>query len=64
MMVNVLGAILLSTSKTLILSLLTERMILKVTLEVLEWLAKRSSNSVDDKIVALMRERLAETGVV
>ena len=63
-MVNVLGAILLSTSKTLSLSLLTERMILKVTLEVLEWLAKRSSNSVDDKIVALMRERLAETGVV
>ena len=46
------------------MSLLTERVILKLTLEILEWLAKKSSNSVDDKIVLMMRERLAESGVV
>ncbi len=63
-MVNLLGAVVIGASKTLLVSLLTERVILRLTLEVLEWLAKRSSNKVDDKIVALMRERLAESGVV
>jgi len=63
-MVNVLGVVVLGASKTLFVSLLTERVILKLTLEILEWLAKKSSNSVDDKIVLMMRERLAESGVV
>ena len=63
-MINILGAVVVGASKTLLVSLLTERVILRLTLEVLEWLAKRSSNKVDDKIVSLMRERLAESGVV
>ena len=63
-MINVLGVVVLGASKTLLLSLLSEKVILKLTLEILEWASKRSSNNVDDKIVLLMRERLQETGVV
>ena len=63
-MINVLGAVALSAAKTLILSMLSEKIVLKLTLEILEWAVKRSSNSIDDKIVLMMRERLQETGVV
>ena len=63
-MINVLGAVALGAAKTMILSMLTERIILRLTLEILEWAVKRSSNSIDDKLVAMMRQRLQETGVV
>ena len=63
-MINVLGAVALSAAKTLILSMLTERIILKLALEIMEWAVKRSSNSIDDKIVLMLRERLQETGVI
>ncbi|MDP7463261.1 MAG: hypothetical protein QF614_02110 [SAR324 cluster bacterium] len=63
-MINILGAVALGAAKTLILSMLTERIILKLTLEILEWAVQRSSNSIDDKLVQMMRQRLSETGVV
>jgi hypothetical protein len=44
--------------------MLSEKVILKLTLEILEWAVKRSSNTIDDKIVLMMRERLQETGVI
>ncbi|MDP7631020.1 MAG: hypothetical protein QGF03_10695 [SAR324 cluster bacterium] len=63
-MINILGAVAVGAAKTLILSMLTERIILKLTLEILEWAVQRSSNSIDDKLVQMMRQRLSETGVV
>ena len=63
-MINVLGAVALGAAKTMVLSMLTERIILKLTLEILEWAVQRSSNSIDDKLVQMMRQRLSETGVV
>tara|TARA_B100001971_G_C17876595_1_gene375953 strand:- start:25 stop:216 length:192 start_codon:yes stop_codon:yes gene_type:complete len=63
-MINILGAVALGAAKTLILSMLTERIILRLTLEILEWAVQRSSNSIDDKLVQMMRQRLSETGVV
>ena len=62
--INVLGTVVLGAAKTLILSMLSEKIILRLTLEILEWAVKRSSNSIDDKIVLMMRERLQESGVV
>ena len=41
-----------------------ERVILKLTLEILEWAVQRSSNSIDDKLVLMLRTRLQETGVI
>ena len=63
-MINILGAVALGAAKTMVLSMLTERVILKLTLEILEWAVQRSSNSIDDKLVQMMRQRLSETGVV
>ena len=63
-MVNLLGAVVLGASKTLLVSLLTERVILKLSLALLECLEKSSSNSVDDWIVLIMCERLKETSGV
>jgi len=63
-MIGMLGTIGLAAAKTLVLSMLSERIILKLTLEILEWAVKRSSNTIDDKIVLMMRERLQETGVI
>jgi len=63
-MIAMLGTVGLAAAKTLVLSMLTEKIILRLTLEILEWAVKRSSNTVDDKLVLMMRERLQETGVV
>ena len=59
-----LGTVGLAAAKTLVLSMLTERIILRLGLEILEWAVKRSSNSIDDKLVHMMRDRLQETGVL
>ena len=63
-MIGMLGTLALGAAKTLVLSMLSEKIILKLTLEILEWAVKRSSNTIDDKIVLMMRERLQETGVI
>ena len=42
-MINILGAVALGAAKTLILSMLTERIILKLTLEILEILLDNHS---------------------
>jgi len=59
-----IGALLIGTAKTLVISLLSEKLILKVTLELLRWATQRTTNKVDDTIVALMEEKLQETGVI
>ena len=51
-------------AKTLIISLLSERVIMKVATEVLDWLAKRSTNKLDDKLVSTVRQRLEEQGKI
>jgi hypothetical protein len=63
-MIGMLGTIALGAAKTLVLSMLTEKVILRLGLEILEWAVKRSSNTIDDKVVSMMRERLQETGVI
>ena len=67
-MIPILGTVLGSTAKTLLISLLSEKVIIKVLLGskqgdgVLGWLVKRSTNKLDDQLVQTIRERLQETG--
>ena len=63
-MIGMLGTIGLAAAKTLVVSMLTEKMILKLTLTLLEWAVDRTSNEVDNNLVALMREQLQRTGVI
>ena len=56
--------LLAGTAKTLLISLLSERVIITVFVQVGEWLASRSSNKLDDKLVETLRERLEEQGKI
>lgn len=52
--------LLAGTAKTILISLLSERVIIVVFIQVAEWLAKKSSNSLDDQLVATLKLRLKE----
>ena len=52
--------ILAGTAKTLLISLLSERVIIVVFIQVAEWLAEKSSNSLDDQLVQTLKLRLKE----
>ena len=63
-MIALLGTVGLAAAKTLVLSMLTEKIILRLGLEILEWAAKRSANKVDDKLVLMMKDKLQQTQVI
>ena len=63
-MIGMLGTIGLAAAKTMLLSMLTEKMILKLTLTLLEWAADRTTNEVDNTMVSMMRSQLQKTGVI
>ena len=54
----------LAAAKTMVLSMMTEKMILKLTLMLLEWAAEKTTNEVDNNLVAMMRGQLQKTGVI
>tara|TARA_R110000744_G_scaffold210123_1_gene329180 strand:- start:131 stop:322 length:192 start_codon:yes stop_codon:yes gene_type:complete len=62
--IALLGTVLLGATKTMVISMLSEKIILKLGLEIAEWAAKRSSNKIDDRLVLLMKEQLQETQVI
>jgi len=59
-----IGGLALGAAKTLVLSMMTEKMILKFTFMLLEWAADRSTNTVDNEIVLAMKQRLQEDGIL
>ena len=59
-----IAPILIGTVKTLALSLLSEKMLLKLLILLMEWAVPRTSNKLDDKILAMMKEKLEEDGIV
>ena len=63
-MIGLLGTVGLAAAKTMLLSMLTEKMILKLTLTLLEWAADRTTNEVDNTMVSMMRSQLQKTGVI
>lgn len=63
-MIAMLGTVGLAAAKTMLLSMLTEKMILKLTLTLLEWAANRTTNEVDNTMVSMMRSQLQKTGVI
>ena len=63
-MIGLFGTVGLAAAKTVVLSMLTEKMILKLTLMLLEWAAEKTSNEVDNKVVEMMKEQLKKTSVI
>ena len=63
-MIGLLGTVGLAAAKTMLLSMLTEKMVLKLTLTLLEWEADSTTNEVDNDLVAMMQAQLQKTGVI
>ena len=54
--------LLAGSAKTMVVSLLSERVVLKVLLMLAEWASAKSSTSLDDKIVTEIRTKLEADG--
>ena len=54
--------LLAGTAKTLVVSMLSERVVLKVLAMLMEWASVKSSTSIDDKLVAKLKSKLIADG--
>ena len=54
--------LLAGAAKTMVISMLSENVVLRVMLMLAEWAAARSTNSLDDKIVTEIRGKLEADG--
>ena len=54
--------LLAGAAKTMVISMLSEKVVLRVMLMIAEWAAARSTNSLDDKIVTEIRGKLEADG--
>ncbi|MDP6465753.1 MAG: hypothetical protein QGH65_17830 [SAR324 cluster bacterium] len=54
--------LLAGAAKTLVVSMLSERVVLRVLVMLSEWAAAKSSNSLDDRLVIEMKTKLEADG--
>ena len=54
--------LLAGAAKTLVLSMLSERMVLRVLMMLSEWAAAKSTNSLDNRLVLEMKAQLEADG--
>ena len=54
--------LLAGAAKTLVLSMLSERVVLRVLMMLAEWAAAKSTNSLDDRLVIEMKTKLEADG--
>ena len=54
--------ILAGAAKTLVISMLSERVVLRVLVMLSEWAAAKSTNSLDDRLVLEMKTKLEAYG--
>ena len=54
--------LLAGVAKTLVLSMLSERVVLRVLMMLAEWAAAKSTNSLDDRLVIEMKTKLEADG--
>ena len=51
-------------AKTLVISMLSERVVLRVLVMLSEWAAAKSTNSVDDRLVLELKTKLERDGKI
>ena len=54
--------LLAGVAKTLVISMLSERVVLRVLVMLSEWAAAKSTNSLDDRLVLEMKTKLETDG--
>ena len=50
--------------KTLVISMLSERVVLRVLVMLSEWATAKSTNSLDDRVVSKMKAKLESDGKI
>ena len=45
-----------------IITLLNDKIVIQIVVKILEYLARKSSNKLDDEVVRLVKQRLQESG--
>ena len=61
-MENMIVPLLAGCAKTMVVSMLSERVVLRVLVMLAEWASAKSSTSIDDKIVSEIRSKLEADG--
>ena len=56
--------LLAGVSKTLVISMLSERVVLRVLVRLSEWAAAKSTNSLDDRLVDEIKTKLQADGKI
>ena len=56
--------LLAGAAKTLVISMLSERVVLRVLVMLSEWAATKSTNSLDDRLVDEMKTKLQADGKI
>ena len=56
--------LLAGVAKTLVISMLSERVVLRVLVMLSEWAAAKSTNSLDDRLVDEMKTKLQADGKI
>ncbi len=56
--------LLAGAAKTLVISMLSERVVLRVLVMLSEWAAAKSTNSLDDRLVLEMKTKLQADGKI
>ena len=61
---SVFGDMLIKSLMGALLTFFTEKMVLKLVLDLLKWGSEQTTNKIDDKIVSEYEDRLKESGVI
>jgi|TARA_R110002051_G_scaffold10955_1_gene40747 hypothetical protein len=61
---SALGDMVIKSLKVALLTFFTEKMVLKLILDLLRWGSEQTTNKIDDKIVTEYEDRLKESGVI
>ena len=56
--------LLAGAAKTLVVSMLSERLVLRVLVMLSKWAAAKSTNSLDDRLVSEMKAKLESDGKI
>ena len=56
--------LLAGVAKTLVISMLSERVVLRILVMLSEWAAAKSTNSLDDRLVLEMKTKLQADGKI
>ena len=58
------GDMLIKSLRVALLTFFTEKMVLRLVLDLLKWGSQQTMNKIDDKIVSDYEDRLKESGII